>query len=243
MRGEERLIFALDTPCAEKALHWVERLRGSVGAFKVGLELFTSEGPGLVRDIIGQGERVFLDLKFHDIPTTMAGAARAGGRMGAFLVNVHALAGRAAMARAAEAARAGAEAVGLRPPNVIAVTVLTSHGSQELGDMGIAGSPVDVVLRLAASAREAGLDGVVASPEEVPALRHFWPEAQIVTPGVRPAGAEPGDQVRVSTPTRAVLAGADYLVVGRPIREANDPAEAARAIAREITRALETNPG
>lgn len=230
----ERLLFALDLPSREEALAWAGRLSGAVGGFKVGLELFVAAGPALVRELAARGERVFLDLKFHDIPATMAGAARAAGRTGAFLVNVHALAGREGMARAADAARAGAREEGLPEPRVIAVTVLTSHGPDALGELGVNGSPSEVVLRLAELARRSGLDGVVASPAEAVALRAAWPDGLIVTPGVRPAGASLGDQVRVASPAGAVRGGADYLVVGRPIREAADPRAAADAVVTEI---------
>ncbi|RMG84836.1 MAG: orotidine-5'-phosphate decarboxylase, partial [Candidatus Dadabacteria bacterium] len=222
----------------EAALGWAERLRGEVGGLKVGLELFVSEGPGLVRDLVGRGWPVFLDLKFHDIPATMAGAARAAGRLGVRIVNVHALAGPEGMARAAEAAREGAREEGFPPPLVLAVTVLTSHGPDDLDALGLAGPPASAVGRLAALARGAGCDGVVASAEEAPALRAAWPEAVILTPGIRPAGADRGDQTRVATPAGAVRAGADHLVVGRPIRQAPDPVAAARRIVAEVAGAL-----
>ncbi len=230
MTGRDRLIYALDVPSSGEALAWVDRLSGEVGAFKVGLELFVAAGPGLVREIAARGERVFLDLKFHDIPATVAGACEVAGQLGAWLVNLHALAGEAALARGAEAARAGAARAGLAPPQVIAVTVLTSHGPADLEALGLAGPLEDSVLRFAALARRAGLDGVVASAREAPAIRALWPEALIVTPGVRPAGAAAGDQVRVVTPEQARRAGADRVVVGRPIRDAADPVAAARAI-------------
>ncbi len=237
MTGRDRLIFALDVASGGEARAWVDRLAGSVGAFKVGLELFVAEGPALVTELARRGERVFLDLKLHDIPATVAGSARVAGRLGAFLVNLHALAGVDAMARAGEAARAGAAEAGLPPPKVIAVTVLTSHRPADLDALGLAGPPATAVLRLAALAREAGLDGVVASPEEAAALRRAWPDGLIVTPGVRPAGAALGDQVRVATPAGARRAGADYVVVGRPIRDHRDPRAAAEAIAAELAAA------
>ena len=234
MTGRERVIFALDVPGDAQARAWVERLSGEVGAFKVGLELFVAAGPALVRELVERGERVFLDLKFHDIPATVAGATRVAGGLGAFLVNLHALAAPEAMARAAEAAREGAAAAGRPPPKVLAVTVLTSHRERDLVAIGLAGPPSAAVLRLAARARDAGLDGVVASPLEAARIRKQWPDGLIVTPGVRPAGADRGDQARVATPAGAVAAGADYLVVGRPIRDAADPVAAARAIAAEL---------
>ncbi len=234
VNGRDRLIFALDVPSSREALAWADRLGGVVGAYKVGLELFVSEGPALVRELAGRGLRVFLDLKFHDIPATMAGAARAAGRLGTFLVNVHALAGSEGMARAADAARMGAREAGLPAPKVLAVTLLTSHGSDDLRALGLQGSPGESVRRLAELARSAGLEGVVCSPAEAAALRRFWAEALIVTPGVRPAGAAADDQVRVATPAGARRAGADYVVVGRPIRTASDPEAAAASVVREL---------
>ncbi len=235
--GRERVWFALDVPTGAEARAWAGRLAGEVGGFKVGLELFVAEGPGFVRELVADGHRVFLDLKFHDIPATMAGAARAAGRLGAVLVNVHALAGGRALEAAAGAARDGAREAGVVPPRVLAVTVLTSHDAAELDALGVAGPPEGAVLRLARLAREAGIDGVVASAREARAIRTAWPDALIVTPGVRPAGGDAGDQARVLTPAEAVRAGADYLVVGRPIREAPDPVVAARAIAAEAASA------
>lgn len=238
--GAERLIFALDVPSRREALAWVDRLSGAVGAFKVGLELFVAEGPALVEELVARGERVFLDLKFHDIPATVAGVCRVAGRLGAFLVNVHALAGRDALARAAEAARQGASEAGVPLPRVLGVTVLTSHSARDLAELGLAGAPGDVVARLAALARNAGLDGVVASPLEAQGLRAAWPGGVIVTPGVRPAGADVGDQVRVATPRAAIAAGADYLVVGRPLRDAPDPRAVAAALGAEVAAAWKT---
>jgi len=238
MSARERLIFALDVATAGEAHGWVQRLDPEVGAFKIGLELFTSQGPTLVRDLASRGSRIFLDLKLHDIPATMAGAARVAGRLGAFLVNVHALAGAEGMARAAEAARDGARQAGRPEPKVLAVTVLTSHAPADLRAIGLTGPTSKAVVRLAALARSAELDGVVASPLEAAAIRQVWPEAVIVTPGVRPAGAEQEDQSRMATPAEALRAGADFLVVGRPIRKAPDPVAAARATVAEMAGVL-----
>ncbi|MDW7711034.1 MAG: orotidine-5'-phosphate decarboxylase [Deferrisomatales bacterium] len=234
MTARDRLIFALDVATAGEARGWVRRLDTEVGAFKVGLELFTSQGPALVRDLVNRGCRIFLDLKLHDIPATMAGAARVAGGSGAFLVNVHALAGPEGMARAGEAAREGARAAERPEPKVLAVTVLTSHGPSDLEAVGLRGPASEAVLRLAFLARSAGLDGVVASPLEASSIRRAWPEALIVTPGVRPAGFDAGDQTRMDTAAGALRAGADYLVVGRPIREATDPVATARALVAEM---------
>lgn len=234
MDGSEKIIFALDVPDEKSALQWVEKLGSKVGLYKIGLELFVAAGPGLVRKIAGAGHGVFLDLKFHDIPNTIAGAVRSAGGFGASIINVHALAGLDGMKKAAEAAKTFGE----KRPKVIAVTVLTSHGPSALEEMGLNGPPDKAVTRLALLAREAGLDGVVCSPVEAAAVRKLWPEALIVTPGVRPAGSDAGDQVRTATPGGAIKAGADYLVIGRPISGAADPLAAAETIAGETARAM-----
>ncbi|PLX41116.1 MAG: orotidine-5'-phosphate decarboxylase [Deltaproteobacteria bacterium] len=233
----ERIIFALDVSQRASALEWVERLSGHVGLFKVGLELFVSEGPSLVEEISSRGERVFLDLKFHDIPNTVAGAVRAAASCGPFIMNLHALAGSEAMRRAAEAAKEGAERAGVEPAKLIAVTVLTSHTADTLSELGIQGSPAGAVHRLANLAKDSGIDGVVASPMEAAMVREVWPSGLIVTPGVRPAGSSLDDQSRVATPSGAADSGADYIVVGRPIRNAEDPVAAADAIAEELREA------
>jgi len=237
-KGAERVIFALDMGTGEEALGWVDRLGLAVGMYKVGLELFVATGPKLVEEIVARGSRVFLDLKFHDIPNTVAGAVRSVAGLGASIVNVHALAGSDAMKRAAETIKEDADKRGVAPPKLIAVTVLTSHGPETLSELGLAGPSSEAVERLALLARGAGLDGVVCSPLEAAMIRNVWDDALIVTPGVRPADAEVGDQVRVATPAGAIRAGADYLVVGRPIRAAADPAGAARAIADEVAGVL-----
>jgi orotidine-5'-phosphate decarboxylase len=238
MSARDKLIVALDVPSAEAGLRLAERLRGHVGMFKVGLENFTAEGLVLARFLVATREKVFLDLKLHDIPNTVHGAARQAAQLGVSMFNVHGAGGRKMM----EAARAGAQegsagrADGSRPL-VLAVTLLTSLTSEDLGELGMSGSPEEVVVRLARLARQAGLDGVVASPWEVPALRRaLGPGFAIVTPGIRPAILQSGtdDQARIATPERAIRAGADYLVVGRPITGAADPAAAADAIVAEI---------
>jgi orotidine-5'-phosphate decarboxylase len=234
MRGKERIIFALDVDDSAEALKWVDKLSGSVGAFKVGLELFVSAGPSLVGKIVDRGERVFLDLKFHDIPATVAGAVRSASSLGAFMINVHALAGSEALKRASEAVREGAAKAGKVPPKLLAVTVLTSHSQDTLNELGVAGTPAAAVERFALLAKNSGADGVVASPLEAGAIRRLWNGGLIVTPGVRPAGASLDDQSRIATPAGAVASGADYLVVGRPIKSASDPRKAAESIAAEI---------
>ena len=192
--------------------------------FKIGKQLFTAEGPGLVRDMVAAGDKVFLDLKFHDIPNTVAGAVASAVGLGASLVNVHGSGGAAMMRAAARAA----EGSGAR---LLAVTVLTSLDAAATAAVGFAEPPDRLALRLARLALDSGLDGVVASPSEVPLLRaELGADFLIVTPGVRPAGAAAQDQARVATPADAVRAGADYIVVGRPITEAPDPAAAARSI-------------
>lgn len=236
--GAERIIFALDVPDEAAALAWVDRLKGRVGLYKVGLELFVATGPSLVRKIVDAGAGVFLDLKFHDIPNTVAGAVGSACAHGATIINLHALAGSEAMARAAATAREAAAKAGKPAPKVIAVTVLTSHSQATLDELGLAGTPSEAVVRLATLAKNAGLDGVVCSPMEAATIRALWPEALIITPGVRPAGADLGDQARVATPGGAIKAGADYLVVGRPIAAAANPAGAAEAIAAEVAEAL-----
>ena len=223
--------MALDVPKAEDARRLVDRLRGHVGLFKVGSQLFTAAGPELVREIVQRGERVFLDLKFHDIPNTVAGAVASAAALGVSLVTVHGLGGRAML----EAGVGALPALGTR---LVAITVLTSHDERTLGEIGVGGGVTDSVRRLALLAKDAGLDGVVASPHEATLIREACgSEFLIVTPGIRPAGAAAGDQARAATPLAALAAGADYLVVGRPITEAADPAQAADRIVSEMERA------
>lgn len=233
MQVRDKLIVALDFSTAEAATRMTDKLRGRAGMFKVGMEAFTAEGPMLARYLVDSGERVFLDLKFLDIPNTVRGACRVAANMGVTLLNVHALGGRnmlrAALDGAAEGATAG------RRPLVLAVTILTSLAAGDLDEMGIAGPPESAVLRMARLAQSEGLDGVVASAREVSALRkECGPEFVIVTPGIRPAGAAADDQSRTATPQAALDSGADYLVVGRPITAASDPAAAAEAILEEM---------
>ena len=232
MEPRERLIVALDVPDAPAARSLVERLAGRVGLFKVGSQLFTAAGPDLVREIVARGERVFLDLKYHDIPNTVAGAVAAASRLGVALVDVHGLGG-GAMMEAAAGARADERT------RLLAITVLTSHDEGTLAGIGLAGPIAEAVPRLARLAAASGMDGVVASPQEVALIRAACgPDFLIVTPGIRPAGAAKGDQARLATPAAALAAGADYLVVGRPITEAPDPAAAADAIVREMAGAV-----
>jgi orotidine-5'-phosphate decarboxylase len=230
-----RILVALDVPGAVEALALADRLRGTVGGFKIGSQLFTAAGPDMVRELVSRGDRVFLDLKFHDIPNTVAAAVTSSCQLGVWMLNVHASGGRPMMEAARRAAHESAHASGNRPL-VIAVTVLTSLGAPELGAIGIAASPLDHVVRLAELTRAAGLDGVVASPQETAAIRRACgPDFVIVTPGIRGGRAQagPDDQQRTLTPSQAVAAGSSYLVVGRPITAAADPTEAARQIAAE----------
>jgi orotidine-5'-phosphate decarboxylase len=239
LEGKRRIAVALDFDQRDDLLAAARLLQGEVGTFKLGLEAFTSHGPGLVRDLVGMGAPVFLDLKLHDIPNTVGGAAAAAARTGASIVNVHASGGPEMMRVAGERARAAAAAEGLPVPRVIAVTVLTSLDGATLDAVGLRGTPREAVLRLAVLAREAGLDGVVCSPEEIEAIRGACGlDFFLVVPGVRPAGTDPGDQKRIATPGAAAWSGADLLVIGRPILKAPDPVAAARAIAAEIDAAL-----
>jgi orotidine-5'-phosphate decarboxylase len=228
MTPRERLIVALDVPNVDQARRLVDTLAGAVGMFKVGSELFTAAGPDFVRELVARGEHVFLDLKFHDIPNTVAGAVASAGQLGVSLIDVHGLGGRAMMAAAAGAL----PAMGCR---LLAITVLTSHDEASLGELGLPGTLAQSVERLARLAKDAGADGVVASPQEVELVREACGEGfLIVTPGIRPAGAARGDQARLATPREARRAGADYLVVGRPITQAADPRSAADAILAEM---------
>lgn len=233
---DPRIIVALDYPSEAAALALVHRLDPALCRLKVGKELFTVAGPDCVRRLAEMGFEVFLDLKFHDIPNTVAAACRAAARLGVWMLNVHALGGRAMLSAAREALAGTAT-----PPKLIAVTLLTSMGEQDLREVGIAGGPEEGVLRLAGLARACGLDGVVCSAREAPTLRReLGPEFCLVTPGIRPARAAGDDQVRVVTPRDAVALGSNYLVIGRPITGAPDPLRALREIHQEITSSGET---
>src|SRR5574340_556241 len=214
-----KIIVALDYADAASALALVERHDPVLCRLKVGKELFTAAGPELVRTLVARGFEIFLDLKFHDIPNTVAAACRAAARLGVWMVNVHASGGRRMMTAAREALAELPEA-----PLLIAVTVLTSMGAEDLAEVGVSDAPTDQVLRLARLAQACGLDGVVCSGEEAARLRAgLGADFRLVTPGIRPAGAEAGDQRRVMTPAEALRAGASDLVIGRPITAAPDP--------------------
>jgi orotidine-5'-phosphate decarboxylase len=228
----DRILVALDVDSTADARSLADRLRGTVGGFKIGSRLFTSEGPALARELSGRGDRVFLDLKFHDIPNTVAGAVAAATRLGVWMVNVHASGGRAMMEAARDAARGEAARRGGPPPLVIAVTVLTSLTPSMIAEAGVSGSIADHVVRLATLAQDSGLDGVVASPQEIALIRRACgSEFAIVTPGIRGAADARGDQSRTLSAAEALTAGASYLVVGRPIIAAPDPRAAAVQIA------------
>jgi len=232
---DPRIIVALDYPEASSALALARRLDPQRCRVKVGKELFTAAGPDLVRQLQALGFGVFLDLKFHDIPNTAAQACAAATRLGVWMLNVHASGGEAMLTAARDAVTKAALQGGLPRPLLIAVTVLTSMGAAELPAIGIAGSPADQVLRLAKLTQAAGLDGVVCSALEAPVLRKACgPGFKLVTPGIRPAGTDANDQVRVMTPEAAMAAGADYLVIGRAITGAPDPAAALDVINASI---------
>jgi len=228
MDPRQRLIVALDVSTAVAARKIVAAVGDSAHAYKVGMQLYTAEGPSIVRELVGSGRRVFLDLKYHDIPNTVGAAVREASRLGASMLTVHASGGGKMLRAAVEAA----QKPGLL---VLAVTVLTSLDDDELGKIGLRGGALDQVLRLTALALSNGCKGVVASALEAAALREeFGHDFTIVTPGVRLAGSGPNDQARVVTPSEAISAGASHIVVGRPITEASDPAAEARAILGQI---------
>jgi len=226
----ERLIVALDVSTAAEAQKLVQRVGDGAGIYKVGLQLFTAEGPSLVRELIHSGKRIFLDLKLHDIPNTVAHAVKSAAELGANMLTVHA-SGGAAMLRAATEAAAGRI-------NILGVTVLTSLNDEDMQEIGISGRVSDQVLRMASLAQSAGCQGIVTSPREALMVRKSMGEGfAIVTPGVRPAGAETHDQQRTATPAQAIGNGASHIVVGRPITHAADPAQAAQAIISEMQQA------
>ncbi len=234
--GQNKLIVALDVETADQARRLVASLSGIAGMFKIGSQLFTAAGPDLVREIIKAGEKIFLDLKFHDIPNTAAAAGVEATRLGVAMFNVHASGGGTMMRRTVTAVAECATREGLLSPAILGVTVLTSSNDATLAEIGVRGKPDETVARLAQLAAHNGLDGVVASAREVSIVRDVVtnPGFIVVTPGVRPAGAGSDDQARVMSPREAIAAGADYLVVGRPITAAPDPARAAQQIIAEM---------
>lgn len=232
----ERIIVPLDVPTVEDAIALLDAIP-DVTFWKVGLELFVSAGPAILEELKQRQKRIFLDLKFHDIPNTMAGACRAAGRHGVDLVTVHAPAGKVALQAAQAAALEGAAAAGFAPPNLIAVTLLTSINPRVLAfELKVSLELQDYALQMALLAQDSGLSGVVCSPQEAEALRRVCgDEFLLVCPGVRPTGSAKGDQQRAMTPSQAMAAGASYLVIGRPITQADNPAAAFQQICNEIT--------
>jgi orotidine-5'-phosphate decarboxylase len=227
----QRLIVALDVSSAAAAQKIVAAVGDSASCYKVGMQLYTAEGPQVVRDLVAAGRRVFLDLKYHDIPNTVAAAVREAAGLGVSMLTIHASGGGKMMRAATDSAATANPAL-----MILAVTVLTSLNDSDLDKLAIHGRVQDQVLRLAALALANGCHGVVASAQEASALRsELEGDFAIVTPGVRPAGTEPGDQARVVTPAEAIAAGATHIVVGRPITEAADPASEARAILGQIS--------
>ena len=254
MQPRNRLVVAVDVSTRDEILRLVDQLRGSVGVFKIGLQAFIANGPSIVREIVSSGERVFLDLKIHDIPNTAKHAVAEAAELGAFIATVHAAGGESMLRACAEAAvpRRSSEFLGssadvTTPRNseelrgteellVLAVTVLTSLDDAELARIGFTGSPMENAVRLAKLAKDSGLRGVVASPLEIRAIREACgDDFVILTPGIRPAGSDAGDQRRMMTPREAIAAGADYIVVGRPITSAADARSAAQRIVEEMS--------
>lgn len=228
---DPKIIVALDYASAAEASALAARLEPALCRVKVGKELFTAAGPAFVDKLVSTGFGVFLDLKFHDIPNTVAAACRAAANLGVWMLNVHALGGRAMLMAARDAVAAGAH-----QPKLIAVTVLTSMGASDLAEVGVAGTPEEAVLRLARLTQDCRLDGVVCSAREASALRAACgADFLLVTPGIRPASAAVGDQVRIATPADAVRDGASYLVVGRPITQAPEPLRVLEQINNEIS--------
>jgi orotidine-5'-phosphate decarboxylase len=233
-QAQQRLIVALDVPSANSALALANALRDTCHWFKVGLELYVSAGPAIVEALSGQGHSVFLDLKLHDIPNTVASAVRATGSLGVRMLTIHAAGGPAMLSAAREAASSMAA-----PPELLAVTVLTSMDQAQVTAIGVPRSPQEQVELLAQMGMATGIHGFVCSPLEVTALRKLTGDKGVlVIPGIRPAGADLGDQQRIATPAQALRQGASYLVVGRPITQSASPAEAARAILKEMAEAI-----
>ncbi len=231
--SRDRLIVALDLPSAASARHIVNAIGEAVTTYKIGKQLFTAEGPGIVRDLVSSGRKVFLDLKFHDIPNTVAAAVRSAAELGVSMLTVHAAGGSKMLRAAVEAAGSSAA-----KPMILAVTVLTSMSDSDLHEIGVSGEVLEQVLRLGSLARSAGCQGLVASAHEARQLRReLGEDFEIVTPGVRPAGSAAGDQARVATPAEAIQAGATRIVVGRPIVESTDPAAIATGVLKHIRNA------
>ena len=237
MEAKDRIVLALDVDTAEEAIRLVKKLSGFVGVFKIGMQLYNSTGPSIVHRVHDLGGRVFVDLKLHDIPNTVGSAARVLTRLNSYMFNVHAAGGREMMRQAADAAASEAHRMGIEPPIVLAVTVLTSISQRELAEeMYVANLKVEeLVVKWAKMAQESGLGGVVCSPQETALIRRACgPDFKIVTPGIRPLWSAANDQKRITTPRQALEQGADYMVIGRPILQAADPCAAAQQIIDEL---------
>ncbi|MDP8299071.1 MAG: orotidine-5'-phosphate decarboxylase [Candidatus Tantalella remota] len=235
MKAKERLIVALDVDSMEQAGSIIDVLADEVDIFKVGIAPFTGYGQEILDKLAEKGKKCFLDLKFYDIPNTVANAAREGAKKGVFMMNFHCLGGVKMMQAAVAGAEEGAALAGKEKPILLGVTILTSMNEEEMAEMGLSGEVQDKVVELSSLAEKAGLDGVVASAKEAEAIKRARGDKfVVVTPGVRPEFLTAGDQKRVLTPKQAIEQGADYLVVGRPILQAEDPAQAAKKIIEEI---------
>jgi orotidine-5'-phosphate decarboxylase len=235
MAQHNRIIFALDVADMDSAKAWVKKLKGRVGWFKVGLELFTAVGPDVVNLVKDNGIKCFLDLKFHDIPNTVAGAVRSAARTGADMMTVHLSGGRAMIMAARDAAQEESNKLGTDRPMIAGVSVLTSLSSDDLKEIGVEKAPNEQVAHLAQLASSCNLDAMVCSAEDLPLIRKKVPESlMLITPGIRPSGSQKADQKRIATPSFALKAGADLLVIGRPISESPDPIKAVRQIVDEM---------
>ncbi len=233
---KEKIIFALDVDHFSDAQQWVKLLKNQVGMFKVGKQLFTHAGPKVIDMILAKGQKVFLDLKFHDIPNTVAKAGEEATKHNVTMFNLHALGGSEMMKKTVEGSRAIAKTLGIPKPLILAVTLLTSMDEETIKEVGIQGPIVEQVGRLASLAMKAGVDGVVASPQEVAIIRNRCGDNfLIVTPGIRMPWSKSDDQKRTLSPKEAMAAGADYLVIGRPIKEAKDPLEAVEKIVEDMS--------
>ena len=239
LKAKDRIIVALDVESADEARRMIGEIGDAAGAYKIGLQLFTSAGPSFVREITASGIKVFLDLKFHDIPNTVARASVEAVKLGVWMFNMHASGGREMMKRASDAVREYCDHEGCEIPIILGVTLLTSSNTATLIDEGISFSVEDHVIRLAQRAAKSGLGGVVASPNEIAAIKNSIKSEPfiVVTPGIRPINATHDDQKRVMTPAEAVTAGSDFLVIGRPVTAAPNPTAALRIIIEEIDQA------